>query len=139
MSVRRTLFFVFVGLSVVVLGFLGFLSRNEVVVKGGGNRCALLIYGVRMSTLRVGGSSVRKNVVEALQCDVFVFGREEEGAIEAIRGAFGPAQLKGVFLGPQLEQDEILSSIRGGPRFSELHGVCKDSNMLRFVLSAYVV
>lgn len=115
------------------------------------HRCALLVYGVRLRTLSVGGASVRANIVEKLGCDVFVYGRlsldaidcfaqlmvsfarDEEGAIEGIRKAF-KHRLKGVFLGVQAERDEILASLRSGPRFAELEGACKDSNMLRFAV-----
>jgi hypothetical protein len=53
------------------------------------SRCALLVYGVRLETLNIGGSSIRTNVVDQLKCDVFVFGRDEEGAAEAVKKAFG--------------------------------------------------
>ncbi len=81
-------------------------------------------------TLNVGGSSIRANIVEALDCDVFVYGREEEGAIDAVKKAFPRDRLKGVYFGRQSEQDEVLASLRAGSNWTQLNQACKDSNML---------
>ncbi len=91
--------------------------------------CALLVYGVRMERLNVGGASVRQLIVDELKCDVFVYGRDEPGAAEAVRATF-KKQLASVYLGPQVEADVMLATIKLSPRYAELLASCERSNLL---------
>ena len=95
-------------------------------------RLALLIYGVRLETLFETGRSIRRFIVDHVDADVFVYGREvpEYNTSGAVRAAFG-STLKGVFLGKQLEEREIDALVAGALKHKELMAVCGGTNMLK--------
>lgn len=100
--------------------------------KSGGRRVALLVYGVRMETLRETGASIRQHLVDKHDMDVFVYGREvpQEDTSGAVRAAFGD-RVKGLFLGKQMEEHEIDALVKASKHYDELMNVCGGTNMLK--------
>jgi|JI10StandDraft_1071094.scaffolds.fasta_scaffold241612_2 hypothetical protein len=95
-------------------------------------RVALLIYGVRLETLFETGKSIRRFVVDETNADVFVYGREvgEYNTTGAIKAAFGNT-VKGIFMGRQMEEAEVMALLHLSKRWPELEKVCGGTNLLK--------
>ncbi len=96
-------------------------------------RVALLVYGVRLETLFETGKSIMKFVVDEMDADVFVYGREVAAynTTGAVRAAFGTHRVKGVFTGRQLEEGDVIALLAQSKRYKELMDSCGGTNMVK--------